>query len=240
MFQVRKHKKLAQLAACLGIGASLLLPATEAEASCGPGDSVYLGSVCTTAINFCPRGYTEMAGQLMAITENQALFSLLGCTWGGDCRASFALPDMRGRAPIGAGLGPGLTAIKLGQSRGSETHVLTSDQLTKHSHKSAFTPAGEASVSVEIFDGNGNSPTPSETNKYLQTVASNPLAPNNTARLYGTGTGTPLNLGGVDFTGSGGTVTIGDTGNSSPFNIQGPVMALTYCMATEGIFPPRH
>ena len=118
MFKIQKHRYLAKLAACLGIGAALLLPATKAEASCGPEDSVYIGSVCTTAINFCPRGYQVMNGQLLAITKFNALFSLLGCTWGGDCRASFALPDMRGRAPMHAGTGPGLFGIlNLGTGR---------------------------------------------------------------------------------------------------------------------------
>ena len=237
MFQVRKHKKLAQLAACLGIGASLLPPATEAEASCGPEDTVYLGSVCTTAINFCPRGYTEMAGQLLAITDFSAIFSLLGCTWGGDCRASFALPDMRGRSPIGTGTGPGLTKIELGQWRGAETHTLKTAELAQHNHVATFTPTPGPGVTgkLEAYTSRANSDAP---------VTGDFISGGGGAVTFGTGgLGAQLvELGGLTVSGgenSGGTVTVSNTGDARPFSIQDPVMALTYCIATEGLYPPR-
>ena len=238
MFQVRKHKKLAQLAACLGIGASLLLPATEAEASCGPEDTVYLGSVCTTAINFCPRGYTEMAGQLLAITENQALFSLLSCRWGGNCSSTFGIPDMRGRSPIGTGTGPGLTNIELGQWRGVETHTLKTEELAQHNHMAIFTPAPAPGVTgtLEAYTARANNDTPT-TGNFISGGAG--------AEIFGTGgLGAQLvELGGLTVSGgenSGGTVTVNNTGDARPFSIQGPVMALTYCIATEGLYPSRN
>ncbi|MEQ9333926.1 tail fiber protein [Thalassobaculum sp.] len=222
-----------------GVAAMLSLPVSEARASCGPGDSVYLGSVCVTAISFCPRGYMSMSGQIVAISENNALFSLLGCTWGGDCRSTFGIPDMRGRSPVGQGTGPGLTPYELGQYRGAETHTLTEAELAEHSHTATFTPLGASDVSVTAFDGNGAAPTPSAENSFLQTIGENPFAPNATANLYGTGTGNPVTLSGVEVTGGGGTVTVGNTGTARPFPIVSPVTALTYCIATEGIYPPR-
>lgn len=220
------------------LAAVLLAPMSDAAASCGPGDAVYLASVCVTAANFCPRGYLELSGQTLAISSNQTLFSLLGCTWGGDCRSTFKLPDMRGRSPVGTGHGPGLTAIQLGQFRGAEIHTLTVSQMPAHKHNAALSEVG-SSVSFSAYDGNGVSPTPSATNSYLQTVAENPFAPNTTANLYGTGTGTEVALGGASIAVTG-AVTIDNTGGSQPFSIQSPVMALTHCIAMEGIYPPRN
>lgn len=238
MFQVRKHKKLAQLAACLGIGASLLLPATEAEASCGPEDSVYIGSVCTTAISFCPRGYEPMAGQIMAITENQALFSLLGCKWGGNCSSTFGIPDMRGRSPVATGTGLGLTPIELGQWRGAETHTLSRAELAQHDHGAIFTPGGGSgdTVTLEAYTAGANSDIP---------TAGDFISGGGGAVAFGTGgLGAQLvELNGLSISGggsSGGIVTIEKTGTSKSFNIQGPVMALTHCIATEGLYPPRN
>lgn len=198
----------------------------------------YLASVCTTVANFCPRGYAEMRGQLMTISSNNALYSLLGCQWGGDCRTSFAIPDMRGRAGVGTGTGPGLTPIQLGQWRGQEDVTLDISQLPAHTHTATAT-LSNLSVTLEAFDGNGASPSPSEDNNYLQTIGENPFVPNATANLYGTGTGTPVGLGGVSTSSSGIDVTIGTTGGKVPVDVQGPVMAMTYCIATTGIYPPR-
>lgn len=77
-----------------------------------------LGSVCMTAANFCPRGFAQANGQLLAINQNQALFSLLGTTYGGNGQTTFALPDLRGRVPISSGRGTGLPAVQLGQTGG--------------------------------------------------------------------------------------------------------------------------
>lgn len=225
------------LAVC-GLIATGILP-TGAKASCGPGDSVYLGSVCTTAISYCPRGYEPLAGQMKTIESNSALFSLLGCQWGGDCRTTFAFPDLRGRVPMGAGQGPGLTPRSLGQWAGTETHVLSLDELASHHHEAKAVAGGEASVEFTAFDGLGASVTPTAANKFLQTVAANPLSPSTNARIYGTGTGTPVALGGVDFSGSLGSVTVDPTGLSKPFSVLNPMTVLTYCIATEGIYPPR-
>lgn len=236
----RLDGKLVKALKVCGLAAVLSVPVSGSAAACGPSDSVYIGSVCTTAAQFCPRGYEQMSGQIIPVADNQALFSLLGCVWGGDCRSTFAIPDMRGRSPMGTGAGPGLTPIQLGQIRGAETHTLSANELATHSHTATFTPVGQGSVTVTAFDGNGASPTPSDTNNHLQGVGLNPFSPNSEANLYGTGTGNPVDLGGVDVTGGGGDVTVGDTGQSRPFSIQSPVTALTHCIAVQGLYPPRN
>ena len=78
----------------------------------------FIGQVMLFAGNFAPRGWAFCEGQLMAISSNAALFSILGTTYGGDGRTTFALPDLRGRVPIGPGTGPGLPTYRLGQRGG--------------------------------------------------------------------------------------------------------------------------
>lgn len=234
----RPDRKFATVLRAGGLAAVLLAPISEAVADCGPPDTVYIASVCTTAANFCPRGYAPLNGQMLAISSDQALFSLLGCAWGGDCRSTFALPDMRGRSPVGTGAGPGLTPIQLGQFRGSESRTLTISQMPSHSH-TAVESEITSSVTVNAYDGNGASPTPSTANSFLQTVAENPFSPSTTANLYGTGTGNEVPLGGASISVTG-TVTVGNTGGGKSFSTQSPVMALTYCIATEGLYPPRN
>jgi len=84
--------------------------------------------------NFAPRGWAFCDGQLLAVSSNDALFSLLGTIYGGDGRTTFGLPDLRGRIPIHAGTGPGLSQRKLGAKSGAEKETLTSAQLPAHTH----------------------------------------------------------------------------------------------------------
>ncbi len=90
--------------------------------------------------NFAPRGWAFCDGQLLAISQNTALFSLLGTTYGGDGRTTFALPDMRGRALLHAGGGPGLTFRGLGDKSGAEEITLTVQQMPSHNHGASVSP----------------------------------------------------------------------------------------------------
>ncbi|MCC5997204.1 MAG: phage tail protein [Oceanicaulis sp.] len=94
----------------------------------------YIGDVILVGFSFCPPGYHEADGSLMAINENEALFALVGTTYGGDGQTSFGLPDLRGRIPVGAGQTPGMTPVMLGQKVGVETVTLTTAQLAPHTH----------------------------------------------------------------------------------------------------------
>ena len=94
----------------------------------------YLASIIGFGGNFQPRAWNYCAGQLLAISQNTALFSLLGTTFGGDGRTTFGLPDLRGRAPISSGTGPGLSTYKLGARGGVETVTLTTNQMPSHNH----------------------------------------------------------------------------------------------------------
>lgn len=94
----------------------------------------FIGEIIMFGGNFAPRGWAFCNGQLLPISENTALFSILGTTYGGDGRTTFALPDFRGRAVVHAGRGPGLSDYDLGQKGGSETNTLTVNQLPAHQH----------------------------------------------------------------------------------------------------------
>jgi len=109
----------------------------------------FIGQVSMFAGNFAPRGWAFCDGQLLSISQNTALFSLLGTTYGGDGRTTFGLPDLRGRVPMHPGKGPGLSTRKLGEEGGSETNTLTVAQMPSHNH----------TVNAVSSDGNANDPS---------------------------------------------------------------------------------
>lgn len=95
---------------------------------------VFIGTILLFGGNFAPRGWALCNGQLMSISQNSALFSILGTTYGGDGMQTFALPDLRGRLPLGWGAGPGLTPRDLGEQGGTETTTLTLNNMPAHNH----------------------------------------------------------------------------------------------------------
>lgn len=97
----------------------------------------YVGEIRMFGCNFAPQGWAFCDGRLLPITQNTALFSLLGTTYGGNGTSNFALPDLRGRVPVNWGQGPGLSDYVLGQAAGSETVTLTSGEMPQHSHQVA-------------------------------------------------------------------------------------------------------
>lgn len=102
----------------------------------------FLGEIRMFASNFAPRGWAFCSGQLLPIAQNTALFSLLGTTYGGDGRVTFALPDLRGRMPMHAGQGQGLSPRTLGEMSGEPTHTLSLSEMPSHSHPLNGTAAG--------------------------------------------------------------------------------------------------
>jgi len=199
----------------------------------------FIGEIRLFGFNFAPRNWAFCAGALLPISQNSTLFSLLGTTYGGDGRTTFALPDLRGRAAMNTGRHPGsLYDWRLGQVAGNETHTLTIPELANHSHTATFTAAGggsAAEVLVSTDKANLNVP-----------VEDSYLAVNKDGRAAGieiyradAGTGT-VKLGGVsDGSGGGGTVTIDATGNSNAFSIIQPVLVMNYCITIAGTYPPR-
>jgi len=107
----------------------------------------FIGEIRMFAGNFAPRGWAKCEGQLLQISQNNALFAILGINYGGDGRTTFALPDLRGRVPMHYGSGSGLSSYTQGQSGGSETNMLAVANLPAHNHSiNAVTADGNASI----------------------------------------------------------------------------------------------
>src|SRR5690349_24008377 len=101
----------------------------------------FIAEIVLFAGNFAPRGWAFCQGQILSIAQNTALFSLLGTTYGGNGQTTFALPDLRGRVPIGTGQGPGLAPIDLGQVAGNPSVTLTVNNMPAHNHQATTTVA---------------------------------------------------------------------------------------------------
>ena len=118
-----------------------IVPGTRVDASgqvlAGGGSSTFIGEIFFTPYNFAPRGSAMCNGQILSISQNSALFSLLGTTYGGNGTTTFALPDLRGRLPMHVGQGPGLSFRVLGERGGSESITMLTTQMPAHTHGGA-------------------------------------------------------------------------------------------------------
>jgi microcystin-dependent protein len=158
--------------------------------------------------NFAPKGWAFCDGQILPLSQNTALFSLLGTTYGGDGKSNFALPDMQGNAPMHPGQGPGLSLHDLGETGGSETVSLLESEIPSHSHAlmasnqpgedpQAVTEALARSVGANLYQAS---------NAGLVNMSDNILAP---------------------------------AGGDQPHNNLQPYLTLNFCIALQGVYPPR-
>ena len=194
----------------------------------------YLGMIVAFGFNFAPRGWAFCQGQLLAINSNQALFALLGTTYGGNGVQTFGLPDLRGRTLIGQGQGAGLSNYSMGQLSGSESTTLGITNMPAHVHTMPSTAATQAGNAVA---GNGDASTPE--NNYLALSPKVGSGPNATQlKTYATTAATPVKLGGGAISTT--AATTGQAGGSQPFSILQPYLVINCCIALEGIFPSRN
>jgi microcystin-dependent protein len=163
----------------------------------------FLSEIRIMSFNFAPKGWAMCNGQLLPINQNQALFSLLGTTYGGNGQTTFALPDLRGQTPIHVGSGH-----TLGERGGEQAHTLAISELPSHTHV--------AHATTTQADQNSNGPAPSET-----------PAQSNFSFLYGP----PTNLQAMA---PNALQSVG--GSQAHVNMQ-PFLALSFCIALQGIFP---
>jgi microcystin-dependent protein len=168
-----------------------------------------LGQVALFGFNFAPKGWALCQGQILSISQNTALFSLLGTTYGGNGTSTFALPNLQSRVPVhvGSGPGPGLSLYDLGEEGGQETVTLTTNQIPGHTHQARATDTvgddyGPANV-IWAHDAAENS-------EYGATKS-------------GTFAGDAL----------------GTAGQTLPHNNRRPYLAMNYCIALVGVFPSR-
>lgn len=170
----------------------------------------FIAEIRIFAGNFAPRGWAFCNGQLLPISQNTALFSLIGTTYGGDGRSTTALPNLEGRAPMHPGHGPGLTAYRLGERGGTETVTLTEAQMPSHAH--TFRASGE--------NGDQGSLT-----------ANVVLGRSRNGSLYQTNTTNNR----VDMNAN----TLTSAGGSQAHNNMQPYLAINYIIALVGLYPSR-
>lgn len=195
--------------------------------------NVFLGQIIQGGWNFAPRGYATCAGQLLPISSNTALFSLLGTTYGGNGQTTFALPDLRGRAMIGPGQGPGLSNYDLGQASGTESTTLTINQLPAHTHTATFANNGSSFSGAPV---DATLKVPSAGAVLARSVDT--AVPANVPKIYApAGTAATAAFGGLNVAG---TVTVNPAGGSQPFSIISPYLTIQIVIALQGIFPSRN
>jgi microcystin-dependent protein len=158
--------------------------------------------------NFAPKGWAFCNGQILPLSQNTALFSLLGTTYGGDGKSNFALPNLQGSSPMHPGQGPGLSLHDLGESGGSDTVTLLQTELPAHSHSYTLDPNAKTEKSTLA----GNTPASAGQGNTLYSSSANV-------------TMNPLALAVI--------------GGSQPHNNLQPYLCLNFCIALQGVFPPR-
>lgn len=194
---------------------------------------------------FAPAYSQSCNGQLLQVNQFQALFSLLGTNFGGDGRVTVGVPELRGRAPVGYGTGPGLVGLELGQKNGNQYNILNLNQLPAHTHNAVLTePQATADIAVQsrfnVTSGTGSTNT-AEGN-FLATAKSGLAA---VTSGYATAADTSLNDKAISTTAQltnlqlSAKVGVSSAGSSAQFSIQSPVQAVNYVIITDGIYPSR-
>jgi len=170
----------------------------------------FVAEIRIFAFNFPPTGWAFCDGQLLPISQNTALFSLLGTTYGGNGASTFALPDLQGNAPMHPGQGPGLSLHDLGETSGSETVTLLESEIPLHSHQLRATvedgTQGTLSSGIALASSVAGTLYHSTTNANLVSMSGQALSP---------------------------------AGGDQPHNNMMPYLTLNFCIALQGVFPPR-
>ena len=169
--------------------------------------SPFVAEIRIFPFNFAPKGWAFCDGQILPLSQNTALFSLLGTTYGGDGKSNFALPNLQGNSPMHPGQGPGLSLHDLGETGGSPTVSLLESEIPSHSHTAmAAATSGLASPSGNTWGaalkGHGNLYAPGS----IVAMSGNALAP---------------------------------AGGDQPHNNLQPYLTLNFCIALQGVYPPR-
>ncbi|MNH23750.1 Phage Tail Collar Domain protein [compost metagenome] len=192
----------------------------------------YIGEIRMFAGNFAPRGWQLCQGQILSISTNAALFSILGTTYGGDGRVTFGLPDLRGRVPVGVGQGPGLNNVQQGEQGGINTQTLT---LSNAPANVVQIPGPTLSIAIPAVEGDANASAPS-TGAVLA-KATDSAGTGAAVEVYSNATpNTTLQ----PFTVTAPPVNVNVGGGSTPFSVQNPYLGMNFIICVEGIYPSRN
>lgn len=171
--------------------------------------SPFLAEIRIFPFNFAPVGWAFCDGQILPLSQNTALFALLGTTYGGDGKSNFALPNLQGSSPMFYGQGPGLSLHDIGEAAGEDSVTLLDSEMPAHTH--AF--QGDTRPATLDLPGPSNCLARSSPNIYKQAAGANLVT---------------LSLS-----------TLSPTGASQPHNNLMPYLTLNFCIALQGVFPPR-
>jgi microcystin-dependent protein len=191
---------------------------------------VYVGQIVAGGWNFAPRNFALCNGQTMAISQNAALFSLLGTNYGGNGVSTFQLPDLRGRTMINQGQGPGLPTYVVGENGGSTQASLTLQNLPAHTHTIAPSSFNASGLTP---DASTQAPAAGSVLGHAKDIASGGTS--KPAIYCPTGTATTINLAGLSV-----PTTTGLAGQGQPISTQNPYLAISLVIALFGIFPSRN
>lgn len=169
----------------------------------------FVAEIRIFAGNFAPRSWAFCNGQLLPVSQNTALFSLIGTTYGGDGRTTTALPNLQGRAAMHPGRGPGLTSRRLGQKGGANSVTLSEAQMPSHSHSLA----AEAEAGESLNPDNNSLARSSGAFSYQQDSSNNIVSLSSSS--------------------------VGNSGDNQAHNNLQPLIAINYIIALQGIYPPR-
>lgn len=177
----------------------------------------FIGEITFIGFNFAPRAWALCDGQLLAISSNTALFSLIGTTFGGDGRTTFALPDLRSRSPLGVGSGPGLDTITWGMRGGGVSKTLTVSSIPSHTHLwqvtgGLGTNARAAGRKLAGITGEETNPNSKGDRAFTNNAAS---------------------------AGTMNSQTLSNTGGGQSYNMREPYLGLYCCIAMQGVYPSR-
>ncbi len=181
----------------------------------------YIGQIELFSFGYAPRGWAVCAGQIMAIAQNQALFSLLGTTYGGNGSTTFGLPDLRGAAAMGQGSGQGLTPRGIGQFVGSETQALNSTQIPPHTHNLNARQSSDTSTNVY---------TPDNTQLLAETIGYDAQGGTIPFPIYASDSAPNQVMA---------ATAIGVTGGQPHSNMM-PYLVGNFCIALVGAYPSRN
>ncbi|MDR3539659.1 MAG: tail fiber protein [Desulfosporosinus sp.] len=202
----------------LMFGAALALnmvgPMVGPKPAIAGGADPFLGEIDLVPYTYAPAGWAFCEGQILPINQNSALFALIGTTYGGNGQTTFALPDLRGRVPMGVGQGPNLSNYILGQTGGTESVTLTNNNIPMHTNviNATTSPGTTATPGSNENLAQPTTPDRQEIDIYASNPVNTSLAPNSVGS---------------------------SSGGSQPISIQQPYLGLHYIIALQGIFPSR-
>jgi microcystin-dependent protein len=238
-------RKLSSMRSALrAMTAAVVLGSTSVGAmACGT--DPYLGEICTFAFEYCPQGFLPANGSEQSIQQYTALYALLGTKFGGNGTSTFQLPDLRGRTPVGTGVGKGLNPVPIGQISGAEAAQLAIAHLPSHAHALSAQASGTVKVQVDALttETTAPAPAPSASANTIGKIGTGSLSyyPYNATKAVSvpasvsmSASDAPANVLTLPVSG-----TVAPEGGSQLFSVLNPRLGVTFCIAAQGIFPSR-